>query len=74
MGRKDLVPRGTPLWCVQVVNGVPHVGTGCFYAVDGDLVILGGSLPFSISVAPLHRCFFREEGARAYIRDVLGGG
>lgn len=74
MGRKDLVPRGTPLWCVHVVNGEPFAGIGAFYEVDGDLAVLTGSLPFSVSVVPLHRCFFREEGAKAYIRDVLGGG
>lgn len=74
MRRKDLVPRGTPLWCVQVVNGQPRAGMGFFYEVDGDLAVLTGSLPWSISVAPLHRCFFAEEGAKAYIRDVLGGG
>ena len=71
---KNLVPRGTPLWFVYVVNGQPCVGIGFFYEVDDDLVIMTTSAPFSISVAPLHRCFFREEGARAYIRDVLGGG
>ena len=74
MRRKDLVPRGTPLWFVYVVNGQPCVGAGLFYGVDDDLAIMTGSLPFSVSVAPLHRCFFREDGAKAYIRDVLGGG
>ena len=74
MRRKDLLPRGTPLWFVYVVNGQPRVGVGFFYEVDDDLAIMTGSLPFSVSVAPLHRCFFREDGAKAYIRDVLKAG
>lgn len=74
MRHKNLVPRGTPLWFVYVVNNQPRVGLGFFHEVDDDLAILTGSLPFSVSVAPLHRCFFAEAGAKAYIRDVLGGG
>lgn len=74
MRHKNLVSRGTPLWFVYVVNNQPRVGLGFFHEVDDDLAILTGSLPFSVSVVPLHRCFFREEGAKAYVRDVLGGG
>lgn len=80
MRRKDLVPKGTFLYCVVNVVGRPWMFTGFLYGVDGDWAIISDS---GLNLARigsnnvrfmLHHCFFTEEGAQAYIRDVLGGG
>ncbi len=75
MGRKDLVPRGTTLWCVfEAVSAPPFIFQGPFYEVDGDMAVIAEPGRVTVFTFPLHRCFFTKEGAERYIRDVLGGG
>ena len=71
MRRKNLVPRGTPLWCV-FDNDPPAILNGPLCEVDGDTAVIGDH--YNRFTFPLHRCFFTKEGAVRYIQDVLGGG
>lgn len=74
MRRKDLVPRGTPLWCVYAAVNPPAVIRANFCDAYIDLAFLISKDMRFQYLLPMECCFFTEEGARAYIRDVLGGG
>ena len=80
MRRKDLLPRDTFLYCVVDDVSEPWIFTGFFCGVDGDFAIISDSGLNRVRIGSnnvrflLHHCFFTEEGAKAYIRDVLGGG
>lgn len=74
MRRKDLVPQGTLLWVAYPDEKPPCITQNYFHSVAGDRAVMLHAASGITVTAPLHRCFFREEGAKAYIRDVLGGG
>ena len=74
MRHKNLVPRGTPLWCVYAGVTPPDVFRANFCEAYKDFVLLISEDMSFQSLIPMDRCFFTEAGAKAYIRDVLGGG